>query len=117
MPFSPAASCSTEVAEELAVELVVFRNEDTVFQASSRIWEVTTRSSCLINGSRQEFCFRKSDSACAWMYFSSSLVRSLLVSTNTERSAVRGLERHSASNSKPLILGRTKSRITSSGRN
>src|SRR6267154_383662 len=104
------------VAEEFAVELVVFHDEDTVFQASARIWEVTTRSSCLINGSRQEFCFRKSDSAWAWMYFSSSLVKSLLVRTNTGRSAVRRLPRHSASNSKPLILGNTKSRITSSGR-
>src|SRR2546425_2811662 len=104
------------IAEQLAVELIVFDDEDTMFQAFSKAGEVTTRSSCLINGSRHAFCFRKSDSACAWMYFSSSLVRSLLVSTNTERSAVRGLERHSASNSKPLILGRTKSRMTSSGR-
>ena len=30
--------------------------------------------------------------------------------------AVRGLLRHSASNSNPLILGSTKSRMTSSGR-
>src|SRR5216684_7814406 len=104
------------VTKQLPVELIVFDNEDAMFQAFSKDGEVTTRSNCFINGSRQEFCFRKSDSACAWMYFSSSLVRSLLVSTNTERSAVRGLERHSASNSKPLILGRTKSRMTSSGR-
>src|SRR6266850_1679733 len=88
----------------LAVEMVVFHDEDPVFQASSRIWEVTTRSNCFINGSRQECCFRKSDSACARTYFSSSFVRSLLVRTNTGRSAVRGLLRHSASNSKPLIL-------------
>src|ERR1700741_4540399 len=86
------------VAQELAVERVVFHDEDTVCQASSRTWEVTTRSNCFINGSRQECCFRKSDSACAWTYFSSSLVRSLLVSTKTGRSAVRGLARHSASN-------------------
>src|ERR1700674_5064053 len=104
------------VTEQLAVERIVFDHEDAVFQALSKVGEVTTRSSCLINGSRQEFCFRRSDSACAWMYFSSSFVRSLLVSTNTGRSAVRELERHSASNSKPLILGRTKSRIISSGR-
>src|SRR5882762_5097632 len=105
------------VAEELTVQLIVFDNKDATFHALSNDGEVTTRSNCLINGSRQEFCFRKSDSACAWTYFSSSFVRSLLVNTNTERSAVRGLERHSASNSKPLILGRTKSRIISSGRN
>src|ERR1700720_4035459 len=88
-----------------AVELIVFDDEDAMFQAFSKDGEVTTRSNCLINGSRHAFCFRKSDSACARRYLSSSFVRSLLVSTNTERSAVRALERHSASNSKPLILG------------
>src|SRR5260370_1434791 len=92
------------VTEQLAVELIVFDDEDAMFQAFSKAGEVTTRSSCLINGSRHAFCFRKSDSACARMYFSSSLVRSLLVSTNTERSAVRGLERHSASNSKAGLV-------------
>jgi hypothetical protein len=79
------------VTEQLAVELVVFDDEDAVFQVFSKDGEVTTRSNCLINCSHQEFCFRKSDSACARTYFPSSLVRSLLVRTNTGRSAVRGL--------------------------
>src|SRR5260370_7171539 len=76
------------VTEQLAVELIVFDDEDAMFQAFSKAGEVTTRSSCLINGSPHPFCFRKSDSAFAPMSFSSSFVRSLLVSTNTERSAV-----------------------------
>src|SRR5712691_7103472 len=54
-------------------------------------------------------CFRKSDSACDRMYFSFSVLISLPVRTKTERLAVRGSPRHSASNSKPLILGRTRS--------
>src|SRR6266481_8223996 len=114
---SATNACAVKpITKQFAVELIVFDDEDAMFQAFSKDGEVTTRSNCLINGSRHAFCFRKRDSACARRYLSSSLVRSLLVSTNTERSAVRGLERHSASNSKPLILGSTKSRITSSGR-
>src|SRR5207245_10200712 len=93
------------VTEQFAVKLIVFDDQDAMFQAFSKDGDVTTRSNCLINGSRQEFCFRKSDSACAWMYFSSSLVKSLLVSTNTGRSAVRGLPPHSACSSSARIVG------------
>src|SRR5436309_8918913 len=51
------------VAEQLAVKLIVFDNEDAAFHAFSKAWAVTTCPSCLINDSRQESCFRKSDSA------------------------------------------------------
>src|ERR1700747_188449 len=41
------------VKKKLAVELIVFHDEDAMLQALSKVAEVTTRSNCLINGSRQ----------------------------------------------------------------
>jgi hypothetical protein len=58
LALGPTGGQGKPVAEQLAVELIVFDDEDAMFQAFSKDGEVTTRSNCLINGSRQEFCFR-----------------------------------------------------------
>src|ERR1700739_3963860 len=79
-PFEP-------VAKELAVELLTFEDENTVFQIQrvSKSGAGTPRPNCRISSSPQESCFRKSDSECARRYWLSSLVKSLLVSTKTGR--------------------------------
>src|SRR6266849_8106962 len=104
------------VTEQFAIQRVVFHDEDAMLHACSGMPGGITRSSCLTSASCHGCCLSSNDSVCARRYVCSSRLKSLLVRTNTGRSAVRGLARHSPSNSKPLTSGSSKSRITSSGK-
>src|ERR1700674_3650414 len=104
------------VAKQFAVKLVILNDQNTVRHNFTAGAFFSTRCNCSLSCCCHDCCLWNSDSACFLRYCSSSTFRSLLVNTNTGRSAVRGFVRHSANSSNPLTFGSIKSRMTNSGK-